>query len=131
MARLIIKTFVFMLAISTCLCVVATELHSPEFYDLVIFNWQHTATHLSSNINKQNSRHTKQQLRTAIKDYLATKSTSLGVSMPTLILSEIAVILAMWQDAKISLNDNKTMALELKNLKNEDRAILYRLKYSW
>ncbi len=131
MARLIIKSIVLMLAISTPFCVVASEFHLPEFYDSVTFHWQHADTQVSPDKYKQTSRHNKRLLRRAIKDYLATNFTSLGVPRSALMLSEIVVFLAIGQDAKFNLNDNKTMALELKDLNDEDRAILYELKFSW
>lgn len=131
MARLIIKIIVLMLTISTHFCVVATEFHLPEFYDSVFFHWQHTDTHISSDKYKQTSSHNKRLLHRAIKDYLGTKFTSLGVPRSALMLSEIAIILALEQDAKLNLNDNKTMAIVLKDLNNEDRSILYRMKFSW
>ncbi len=80
---------------------------------------------------KANTRYNKRLLRRTIKHYLESTFESLGVSKNTIKLTGAAIVLATGEDLKFSLNDKKTMFVEIKDLNDKERAIEYKFNFSW
>jgi len=108
-----------------------TNYNLPDLYAPIEFQWQQTDPLMSGNEYKQASRYNKRLLRSAVKHYLESTFLSLGVSENTLKLTGAALGFAIMRGAKINLNDSKTMALELQDVDDDNRTILYKYQFSW
>ena len=103
----------------------------PDLYQLKPIKWQHL-----DELNPESEYASKPNydgtlLQGAVINYLESKLSSLGVPRTAMTLTGAALIFAVGQDAKLDLNESKTMSLQFQDLREADRAILYRLKYSW
>lgn len=104
----------------------------PDLYQLKPMNWQHSDTQKSDDTFQDNiNNYNRTLVQGAVMNFLESKLSSLGVPRTAMTLTGAALIFAIGQDAKLDLNESKTMSLQFKDLKDADRAILYRLKYSW
>lgn len=121
----------FILSICCSHYAAATDIQLPDLNELGNFKWQHTDLDMSGYSYEKATKYNKRILRRAIKDYIETKFSAMGVPRPALTLTGAAVLYAAGKDAKFSLNDSKTMSIELKDMRDEDRAILYKMKFSW
>ena len=93
--------------------------------------WLHMDSQNSYTKYERSDSYNQQMLHGAVMDYLESKLTSLGVPHSAMTLTGAALIFAIGQDAKLNLNESKTMSLQFQDMKDADRAFLYRLKYSW
>jgi len=104
----------------------------PDLYQLKPIDWQHADTQKSDDSYQDNiNNYNRTLVQGAVMNFLETKLSSLGIPRTAMTLTGAALIFAIGQDAKLDLNESKTMSLQFKDLKDADRAILYRLKYSW
>ena len=103
----------------------------PDLYQLKPMQWQHVDDQNSESqfVSAMNTNGTL--LQGAVINYLESKLSSLGVPHTAMTLTGAALIFAIGQDAKLDLNESKTMSLQFQDLREADRAILYRMKYSW
>lgn len=76
-------------------------------------------------------RHNKHLLLHATRDYLKQTFASLGMSKTSQEVTGTALGLFIERGAKLNLNGNKTMSLQLDHLDESDRSIYYKFNYSW
>lgn len=107
------------------------DLLVPDLFQIESFEWQQLEIPGADVGHETTMKYNRELLRGAVVDYLESKLVSLGIPQPAMTLTGAAVIFAVGQDAKLNLNKSKTMELQFKDMREEDRAILYRLKYSW
>jgi hypothetical protein len=107
------------------------DVQLPDLYQLKLTNWQHLSNESSGQEYEPAEIYSRQLLHGAVVNYLESKLTSLGIPHTATTLTGAALIFAIGQDAKLDLNESKTMSLQFQDLKDADRAVLYRLKYSW
>ena len=79
---------------------------------------------------KRTAKYNKKLIRREIRNYLENRFDSLGNTGTALKFSS-AALLMMFDDTKLNLNRSKTIFLEAKDLAENDRAIMYRMNYSW
>ena len=103
----------------------------PDLFDMESFHWQHLDSQDSNRSFEKSANYNRHLIQGAVMNYLESKFTSLGIPRSAVTLTGAAVIFAAGQDAQLNLNKSKTMSLQFKDMREEDRAILYRLKYSW
>lgn len=139
MTRLVNRIIIlFLLTVSISFRVVAddfilpdSDYLLPDLFEMESFQWKHKDSQVSDNRFEKSNRYNKHLLQGAVLNYLESKFAALGIPHTAVALTGAAVIFAAGQDAQLSLNKSKTMSLQFKDLKEADRAILYRLKYSW
>lgn len=131
MSRLISSIIVLTLGFGFSFKVVAEEVKLPDLDELDTYQWNYTDNQFHSNRDKLSRNDSINLLRKAAEGYLESKFTSLGVPQRALSLTGAAIVFATGQDAKFHLNESKTMSLQVKDADSNNRAILYRLKYSW
>jgi len=103
----------------------------PDLYQLKPIQWQHLDEQNPESEYESMLGNNRTLLQGAVINYLESKLSSLGVPHTAMTLTGAALIFAIGQDAKLDLNESKTMSLQFQDLREADRAILYRLKYSW
>lgn len=103
----------------------------PDLHQIDSFHWQHLESSLSDSGYEQPNTMNQHLLYGSIQGYLENKLSSLGIPQTAVTLTGAAVIFAAGQDAMLNLNKSKTMSLQFKDIRDNERAILYRLKYSW
>ena len=103
----------------------------PDLNQLKSTQWLHMDSQNSYSKYQNSDSYNQQMLHGAVMDYLESKLSSLGVPHSAMTLTGAALIFAIGQDAKLNLNESKTMSLQFQDMKDADRAVLYRLKYSW
>ena len=131
MGRLVNFVVILSLVIIAPLSARDTDYSLPDLSGPVKFQWQHTDPLMSGDEYKQAARYNKRLLRRAVKHYLESAFLSLGASENTLKLTGAALGFAIMRGAKFNLNASKTMALELKDVDDDDRAIFYKYQFSW
>ena len=75
--------------------------------------------------------HNKRLLLHAAGDYLKQTLASLGMPKTAREMTGTALGLFLERGAKLHLNGNKTMSVQLDNLDGSDRSIYYKFNYSW
>ena len=130
--------FLFLLTVSVSLQVRADEYNLPDddfllpdLNQMKSVDWLHMDSQKNNSGYENSDKYNSQLLRGAVMDYLESKLTSVGIPHSAMTLTGAALIFAIGQDARLNLNESKTMSLQFQDLKDADRAILYRLKYSW
>jgi hypothetical protein len=103
----------------------------PDLNQLKPMTWQHEDEQTAMSEYNSTIEYNRTLLQGAVINYLESKLSSLGVPHTAMTLTGAALIFAIGQDAKLDLNESRTMSLQFQDLKEADRAILYRLKYSW
>ena len=103
----------------------------PDLTQMKSIDWLHLDTKNDYSGYDRSDNYNSQMLRGAVMDYLESKLTSVGIPHSAMTLTGAALLFAIGQDAKLNLNESKTMSLQFQDIKDADRAILYRLKYSW
>ena len=104
----------------------------PDLFELKSFQWQQLEPAITNNNGYEPSGNFNEHLlQGAVQNYLESKLTALGIPRSAVTLTGAAVIFAAGQDAMLNLNESKTMSLQFQDIRDNDRAILYRLKYSW
>ena len=103
----------------------------PDLHQMKSIDWLHMDSQKPRSGYEASDSYNTQLLRGAVMDYLESKLTSVGIPHSAMTLTGAALIFAIGQDAKLNLNENKTMSLQFQDIRDADRAILYRLKYSW
>ena len=103
----------------------------PDLNQMKSMDWLHMDSKNNYSGYENSDSYNSQLLRGAVMDYLESKLTSVGIPHSAMTLTGAALIFAIGQDAKLNLNESKTMSLQFQDIKDADRAILYRLKYSW
>lgn len=103
----------------------------PDLNQMKSIDWLHMDSQKNSSGYESSDKYNSQLIRGAVMDYLESKLTSVGIPHSAMTLTGAALIFAIGQDAKLNLNESKTMSLQFQDIKDADRAILYRLKYSW
>ena len=103
----------------------------PDLSQMKTIDWLHIDSQKDSSGYERSDNYNKQMLRGVVMDYLESRLASLGVPHSAMTLTGAALIFAIGQDARLNLNESKTMSLQFQDINDTDRAILYRLKYSW
>ena len=104
----------------------------PDLQQLKPLKWQHMdAQNSETEYDATLNNYHRTMLQGAVINYLESKLSSLGVPHAAMTLTGAALIFAAGQDGKLDLNESKTMSLQFQDMRDADRAILYRLKYSW
>lgn len=103
----------------------------PDLNQMKSTDWLHMDSKNNYSGYENSDGYNSELLRGAVMDYLESKLTSVGIPHSAMTLTGAALIFAIGQDAKLNLNESKTMSLQFQDIKDADRAILYRLKYSW
>jgi len=103
----------------------------PDLNQMKSIDWRHQDSQKVSSGYESSDNYNTELLRGAVMDYLESKLTSVGIPHSAMTLTGAALIFAIGQDARLNLNESKTMSLQFQDIKDADRAILYRLKYSW
>ena len=103
----------------------------PDLHQMKSIDWLHMDSQKDNSGYEKSDKYNTQLLGGAVMDYLESKLTSVGIPHSAMTLTGAALIFAIGQDAKLNLNESKTMSLQFQDMKDADRAILYRLKYSW
>ncbi|MBF8269455.1 MAG: hypothetical protein HW386_1164 [Gammaproteobacteria bacterium] len=103
----------------------------PDLYQMKPMQWQHVDDQNPESPYESAMNNNGTLLQGAVINYLESKLSSLGVPHTAMTLTGAALIFAIGQDAKLDLNESKTMSLQFQDLREADRAILYRMKYSW
>ncbi len=127
----LVSIIILSLVIISPLSAQNTDTNLPDLYGPIDFQWLHMDPLMTGDAYKQASRYNKRLLRSAVKHYLESTFLSLGVSENTLKLTGAALGFAIMRGAKINLNDSKTMALELQDVDDDNRTILYKYQFSW
>ena len=103
----------------------------PDLNQMNSIDWLHMDSQKDNSGYETSDKYNSTLLRGAVMDYLESKLTSVGIPHSAMTLTGAALIFAIGQDAKLNLNESKTMSLQFQDVKDANRAILYRLKYSW
>lgn len=136
LARITISIFLLAMAVSVGVragdfSLPDNNLLLPDLTQLKSTEWLRLDSQNSYSKYENSDSYNQQMLHGVVMDYLESKLSSLGIPHSAMTLTGAALIFAIGQDAKLNLNESKTMSLQFQDMKNADRAFLYRLKYSW
>ena len=131
MVRLFCTSFILLFVGLQSPALFATGNDLPVLEDPFTIKWLHTDHRTGAEEYKRADRHNKKLLRRAVTQYLANSFESIGVSESTFRFTGGAIFFFLKQDAEINLNDSKTMSLEFTDVRDEDRAVIYKIKYNW
>ena len=103
----------------------------PDLFQQQTYEWQHQDMSITDSGYEAPNQVSEHLLQGAVQNYLESRLSTLGIPRPAVTLTGAALIFAVGQDAMFNLNESKTMSLQFKDIRDNERAILYRLKYSW
>jgi hypothetical protein len=120
---------VFVLAASSAVCAQdwgpTSTRHGVDRY-----HWRTVDANMSSDEYETAYRRNLRQVRNILKSYSKDALTSMGVPEAGINFMSAAVGLAV-HDARFHLNKSKTLALELKDVANDDRTLFLGVKVDW
>ena len=105
-------------------------LNVPQLYEVQRSQWRAVDTEMSREEYKNAYRKNRRILVKTVSNYLERQFTALGVPEMGVNLAAKTIGFAV-SGAKINLNESKTMALELRDVTQEDRGVYFRVKLDW
>ena len=105
-------------------------LNVPQLYEVQRSQWRAVDAEMSREEYKNAYRKNRRILVKTVSNYLERQFTALGVPEMGVNLAAKTIGFAV-SGAKINLNESKTMALELRDVTQEDRGVYFRVKLDW
>ena len=93
-------------------------------------HWRNVDTTMSADEYETAYRHNQRMVRDTLKSYSKEALASFGVPEAGVELMGAAVGMAV-RDARFHLNESKTLALELKDVADDNRALFLGIKMDW
>lgn len=94
-------------------------------------HWQTYSSDLSDQQYRRISRQNQRQLRNFAKSYTENKLLSMGVPETGIKVMGVAAALAANRNTTLYLNKNHFLALEFKDVTNDNRAMFFGFKVDW
>lgn len=132
------KGFIRLSATLSALALLASaQLHAEEAIftvgesSLAKPHWQTYSTDLSDQEYRRISRHNQRRVRNIVKSYSENTLLSMGVPESGVKFVGIAAGLAANRNATLYLNKNRFLALQFKDVINDNRAMFIGIKMDW
>ncbi len=103
----------------------------PGDADRAGYGWQSFSADMSPSEYKHAVRANQKQVRKFVKSYSNEALASAGVPRAGIAFLGAAAGLAVDGDARLPINDSKSLAFQFDNVVDEERALLFTFKKSW
>ena len=130
MAHLKTILFLSLLVLSSGTQAEILNLNVPQLYEVQRSQWRAVDSEMSRQEYKNAYRKNRRILVKTVSNYLEQQFTALGVPEMGVNLAAKTIGFAV-SGAKINLNESKTMALEVRDVTQENRGIYFKVKLDW
>lgn len=106
------------------------KINVPQLYEVQQPQWRAIDREMSRQEYKDAYRKNRRILVKSVSNYMEQQFTALGVPEMGVSLAAKTIGFAV-SGAKINLNESKTMALEVRDVTQEDRGVYFKVKFDW